>query len=87
MTEELRAAFEADYSVDGWFPKLIERDAAGMYVLSGAAMAWKYWQLGAAAERASTAAWLDCDWPEDGAYDREDRARLAKALLAPVDPS
>ena len=54
LTDE-RAAFEAWYSEDGKWPKAIERDENGSYILMSAANAWIAFQAGAALAGAAAA--------------------------------
>lgn len=41
--ETLRTAFERWYSEDGRYPKAVERDPNGQYVLISAGNAWDVW--------------------------------------------
>jgi hypothetical protein len=45
-TDEMRKAFEHWYSDEGQYPKAVERDSKGRYVLMGATAAWDAWQAG-----------------------------------------
>lgn len=54
--DEMRKAFEHWYSDEGQWPKAVERDSKGRYVLAGATAAWDAWQAGWKCARAETKA-------------------------------
>lgn len=65
QTEAERALFEAVASDDGKWPKAIERDAKGNYLLLTTANGWMWWQ---AARRASAAPQAQADARDAARY-------------------